>query len=378
MAAIKSNKTKKWIKSVFPICFRDCAISFGLLVCGFAICFGLQFISETDFHVPLIFVLVVLLISLLTDGYFFGLVASVLSVVAVNYAFTFPYFHFNFYLAGYPITFFCMFVVSVITCTLTSRARKVEQMRREAEKEKMRANLLRAISHDLRTPLTSIMGTLAAIEEETMLSKADRKKLLEDARGEAEWLINMMENLLSITRIGGDEAPKIHTEAQALEELMGEALVRFRKQYPAMKVKTAIPEELIMSNVDAMLIEQVIINLLVNAVIHAKGADMINLSLNREGEMARISVEDNGAGINRKAIAQLLEGKMQGAGMDSKGDSRRTMGIGLSVCQTIVKAHGGEMKAENREQGGAVISFTLPIAQTEEDENADTFQDFDY
>ena len=327
---------------------------------------------------PLIFVLVVLLISLLTDGYFFGLVASVLSVVAVNYAFTFPYFHFNFYLAGYPITFFCMFVVSVITCTLTSRARKVEQMRREAEKEKMRANLLRAISHDLRTPLTSIMGTLAAIEEETMLSKADRKKLLEDARGEAEWLINMMENLLSITRIGGDEAPKIHTEAQALEELMGEALVRFRKQYPAMKVKTAIPEELIMSNVDAMLIEQVIINLLVNAVIHAKGADMINLSLNREGEMARISVEDNGAGINRKAIAQLLEGKMQGAGMDSKGDSRRTMGIGLSVCQTIVKAHGGEMKAENREQGGAVISFTLPIAQTEEDENADTFQDFDY
>ena len=242
----------------------------------------------------------------------------------------------------------------------------------------MRANLLRAISHDLRTPLTSIMGTLAAVEEETMLSKEDRKKLLEDARGEAEWLINMMENLLSITRIGGNEAPQIHTEAQALEELMGEALARFRKQYPAMKVKTSIPEELIMSNVDAMLIEQVIINLLVNVVLHAGGADTIKLTLSREGGLARISVEDNGAGINRKAITQLLEGKMQGAGVDSKGDSRRTMGIGLSVCQTIVKAHGGEMKAENRNGGGAVISFTLPIVQTEEDENADTFQDIDY
>ena len=375
---MKNGKIKKRIKNIFPISVRDSAISLGLLICGFAVCFGLQLISETDFHVPLIFVLVVLLISLLTDGYFFGLVASILSVVAVNYAFTFPYFHFNFYLAGYPITFFCMFVVSVITCTLTSRARKVEQMRIEAEKEKMRANLLRAISHDLRTPLTSIMGTLAAVEEETMLSKEDRKKLLEDARGEAEWLINMMENLLSITRIGGNEAPQIHTEAQALEELMGEALARFRKQYPAMKVKTSIPEELIMSNVDAMLVEQVIINLLVNVVLHAGGADTIKLTLSREGGLARISVEDNGAGINQKAITQLLEGKMQGAGVDSKGDSRRTMGIGLSVCQTIVKAHGGEMKAENRNGGGAVISFTLPIVQTEEDENADTFQDIDY
>ena len=375
---MKNGKIKKWITNSFPISLRDSIISLGLLICGFAVCFVLQLISETDFHVPLIFVLVVLLISLLTDGYFFGLVASILSVVAVNYAFTFPYFHFNFYLAGYPITFFCMFVVSVITCTLTSRARKVEQMRIEAEKEKMRANLLRAISHDLRTPLTSIMGTLAAVEEETMLSKEDRKKLLEDARGEAEWLINMMENLLSITRIGGNEAPQIHTEAQALEELMGEALVRFRKQYPAMKVKTSIPEELIISNVDAMLVEQVIINLLVNVVLHAGGADTIKLNLSREGGLARISVEDNGAGINRKAITQLLEGKMQGAGVDSKGDSRRTMGIGLSVCQTIVKAHGGEMKAENRNGGGAVISFTLPIVQTEEDENADTFQDIDY
>ena len=112
-------------------------------------------------------------------------------------------------------------------------------------------------------------------------------------------------------------------------------------------------------------------------VLHAEGADTIKLNLTREGGLARITVEDNGAGINRKAIAQLHEGKMQGVGVDSKGDSRRTMGIGLSVCQTIVKAHGGEMKAENRD-GGAAISFTLPIVQTEEDENADTFQNIDY
>ncbi len=377
---MKSGKSKfiKWLRGAFPISVRDIAISVGLLVCGFAVCFALQPISETDFHVPLIFVLVVLLISLLTDGFFFGLVASVLSVVAVNYAFTFPYFHVNFYLAGYPITFFCMFIVSVITCTLTSRARKGEQMRMEAEKEKMRGNLLRAISHDLRTPLTSIVGTLAALEDETLLSGADRKHLLEDARSDAEWLINMMENLLSITRIGGNEAPRIHMEAQALEELMGEALARFRKQYPAMRVKTSIPDELIMSNVDAMLIEQVIINLLVNVMLHAEGADKIELTLSKEGEMARVSVDDNGKGISRKALAHIFEGKMLAPAEEKGGDSRKTMGIGLSVCRTIVEAHGGTMEAKNRKEGGASVSFTLPIVETEEDENADTLQDFDY
>ncbi len=372
------RKIKAWLRNVFPISLRDIGISVGLLASGFAVCFVLQPVSETDFHVPLIFVLVVLLISLLTDGYFFGLVASILSVFAVNYAFTFPYFHFNFYMAGYPITFFCMFVVSVITCTLTSRARTGEQMRMEAEMEKMRANLLRAISHDLRTPLTSIVGALGALEDETLLSRVDRKNLLQDARSEAEWLINMMENLLSITRIGGDEAPKIHTEAQALEELMGEALSRFRKQYPAMKVKTAIPDELIMCNVDAMLIEQVIINLLVNVMLHAEGADKIELTLSKEGEMARVSVDDNGRGISRKALAHIFEGKMLAPAEEKGGDSRRTMGIGLSVCRTIVEVHGGTMEAKNRKEGGASVSFTLPIVETEEDENADTLQDFDY
>ncbi|MBR5489953.1 MAG: PAS domain-containing sensor histidine kinase, partial [Oscillospiraceae bacterium] len=144
-----------FIRESFPISLRDALISLGILGCGVVLCFFLQFISDTDFHVPLIFVLAVLLVSLFTDGYFFGLIASVLSVFAVNFAFTYPYFHFNFSMTGYPLTFLCMFVVSVSTCTLMSRVRAGEQMRLEAEKEKMRANLLRAISHDFRTPLTS-------------------------------------------------------------------------------------------------------------------------------------------------------------------------------------------------------------------------------
>ncbi len=376
---MKTGKRKliDLLRGAFPLSLRDAAITLGLLACGFAICFGLQPISDTDFHVPLIFVLVVLLISLLTDGYLFGLLASVLSVVAVNYVFTFPYFHFNFYMTGYPLTFLCMFVVSVITCTLTSRVRKGELMRLEAEKEKMRANLLRAISHDLRTPLTSIMGALGVLgDEESRLSEKDRHGLITDAKNDAEWLINMMENLLSITRIGADDTPQIRTEPQALEEILGESLSRFRKQYPNMKVKTLIPDELIIASVDAMLIEQVIINLLVNVVLHGQGADWARLSLCRDGEFARISVEDNGVGISQRALGRLFEGQDLRSPDDRSEDSRRTMGIGLSVCRTIIKAHGGSMKAENRPEGGAIVSFTLPI--TKEDENGNTLQDIDY
>ncbi len=367
---------KEVLRSALRFSARDALITLALLGCGFAVCFCLQLISDTDFHVPLIFVLVVLLVSIFTDGYLFGLLSSALSVIAVNYVFTFPYFHFNFSMTGYPLTFFCMFVVSVVTCTLMKRVRRGELLRLEAEREKMRANLLRAISHDFRTPLTSIIGALGLLgDEKNSLSETDRSRLIADAQSDAEWLINMMENILSITRIGDGTAPKIHTEVQAVEEVMGEALARFRKQYPDLKVKTSIPDELIMASIDAMLIEQVIINLLVNVAIHGQNATWAHLSLSREGELARVSVEDNGSGISQRALAQLHEGRVIHSPESRREDSRRTMGIGLSVCRTIICAHGGSMSAENRPEGGAKLSFTLPIIK--EDIYGNSFQDID-
>lgn len=367
---------RKFFRASFPFSWRDTMVTLGLMGVGFIVCSVLQLISDTDFHVPLIFVLVVLMVSMSTDGYLFGLLASVVSVIGVNFVFTYPYFHINFYMTGYPLTFVCMFVVSIITCTLMSRVRKGEQARMEAEREKMRANLLRAISHDFRTPLTSIIGALGALsEDEDRLTEKDRRTLICDAKSDAEWLINIMENILSITRIGADSAPKIHTEPQALEEVVGEALVRFKKQYPSLPVKTETPVELLIAPIDAMLIEQVIINLLINVVLHSKEADWARLSLGKEGGMARISVEDNGAGISQHALAHLFDGQNIHSPDDRSEDSRRTMGIGLSVCRTIIKAHGGTMSAENRPEGGAKLSFTLPLM--EEDTNGDTFQDTD-
>lgn len=160
----------------------------------------LQMADTSDGFASPVFVLAVLLISRLTTGYLYGLIAAVSGVVCVNFIFTYPYWAVNFTIAGYPLTFFTFLMVSVITCTLTTQARQQERLRSENEKEKMRANLLRSVSHDIRTPLTSIVGSTSAVLENPGLSVEERQELLEDARDEAQWLIRVVENLLSITR----------------------------------------------------------------------------------------------------------------------------------------------------------------------------------
>ena len=227
----------------------------------------------------------------------------------------------------------------------------------------MRANLLRAISHDLRTPLTSIVGALNAVtENDALLDAKERTVLLCDAKKDAEWLINMVENLLSITRMEGDGAPKLHKEDQLVEEVLGEAVSRFHKQYPALNVELLVPDEVLFVPMDAMLIEQVIMNLLINVEIHAKDATKAVLSAWRDDAYIIIKVEDDGCSFDPNVLTCLFDGRV-GGHSPAGSDSVRTMGIGLSVCKTIVAAHGGTMAARNGPQGGASLTFTLPMKE---------------
>lgn len=361
------KKLKYKLGKVFPFTGKDILTT--ILILGFAavLCAILKAISSTDSHVPLIFVLAVLLISLLTNGYAFGLLASVIAVFGVNYAFTYPYFQFNFSMTGYPLTFICSFAVSIITCTLTSRVRQSEQIRIEGEREKMRANLLRAISHDFRTPLTSIIGSINVVmEDEGSLTKTEKHALLSDAKSDAEWLINMVENLLSITRIGSGSGTDIHKESQAVEEIVGEAVVKFRRQYPNFNLEVRIPDELLMVPMDATLIEQVIINLLINAVIHGESATTASLSVSREKGYAVFRVEDNGVGISKDILPYLFEKVIVRSPNEHSDDATRNMGIGLTVCNAIVTSHGGYMSAKNLRPNGASVSFSLPLSKEDD------------
>lgn len=360
------EKQKASLKQFFPFLLKDCITSTLIFMCAVCVCVLLQDKESSAGFASPVFVLAVLLISRFTTGYLFGLIASVLGVICVNYVFTYPFLEFNFSLSGYPLSFLALLAVSVITSALTSQTKQREQLRAEQErlrleneKEKMRANLLRSVSHDIRTPLTSIVGATSTILENPGLSDDDRIMLLQDVRSDAQWLIQVVENLLSITRIGNDSAT-LQTQDEAAEEIVGEAVRKFRKRYPDLSVSVQVPDEILFVPMDPILIEQVLANLMENAVIHGEKTTALALKVERQGEWAVFSVRDNGVGIPEEELPRLFDGTLK-HNETSVGDGKRNMGIGLSVCKAIVRAHQGEMSACNREEG-AEFSFRLPLS----------------
>ena len=340
--------------------WRDLGISVGILMLSFFAGLFLQQLCHSQSPVSMVFVLAVFLISLLTSGYLWGVLASLTSVLIVNYVFTFPYFAFDFLTTANLISDLVMLAVAVITGTLTTQIKQQERIKAENEKEKMRGNLLRAISHDLRTPLTTIYGSCSAIMENyDSLDREQQMTLLGRMREDADNLIRMVENLLSVTRVNGDDVRVNKTET-VLEELIDAVLLKFHRRHPEQQVHVSIPEEFISIPMDAMLIEQVVINLLENTVFHAKGMTELSLEVCVRGGDAVFSVLDNGCGIPKDRMGDLFSGQLYTRSTPTDA-GRNSMGIGLPVCAAIIKAHGGEIWAENRETGGACFRFRLEM-----------------
>lgn len=343
---------------LFPFTFRDFFIFIGIFACAIELCILLRIADSSDGFASPVFVLAVLLISRFTNGYLFGTLAAILSVIGINYIFTYPYWEFNFTLSGYPLTFLTMFGVSIVTCTMTTKIKQQEQLRVEGEKEKMRANLLRAISHDLRTPLTGIIGASSTyLENGAFLSEADRQRLVQTIYDDSNWLLHMVENLLTVTRIRQTDA-HVAKSLEPLEEVVSEAVSRFKKRLPDARVSVSIPADFIMVPMDATLIEQVIINLLENGVYHSGSTKPLELTVSTEDQQAVFRVRDHGHGIREDLLPHIFDGYADTP--TSSGDSRKGMGIGLSICKTIIMAHDGSIWAENLPDG-AMFTFTLPL-----------------
>ena len=322
----------------------------------------LQNLFDTRTLTPMIFVLGVFLVSWRTQGYFWGIAASLISVLAVNYAFTYPYWVFDLISPECIASAVVMLIVATMTGTLTTRLKKQEKVKAEAETERMRGNLLRAVSHDLRTPLTAIYGACSAMMENyDTFSREKHLKMLAGVSADAQWLVRMVENLLSITRIDAGDV-ELKKQDTVLEELVDALLVKFRKHYPGQKVQVSLPEEFLLIPMDAILIEQVLMNLLENAVFHAKGMKNLWLRVERNQHLVIFRVEDDGEGIPEDRLPRLFTTHLGG---DTPSDSSRSsMGIGLSVCSTIVKAHGSRIYAQNRPEGGACFYFALELEDT--------------
>jgi len=328
------------------------------LVCAFGLSLLFQYIFDVQEHITTVFVFAVFLISLFTEGYLYGVCAAFLGTVAVNYAFTFPYFSLNFTIPVNLISGIIMIAIAVLTSALTTKLKQHEATKAESEKERMRANLLRAVSHDLRTPLTTIYGSSTTLlENGAGMTKDQKLKIVTGIKEDSEWLVRMVENLLSFTRIDSGQV-KIIKIPTVLEELIDSVILKFRKRYPNQSVEIEIPDNVIIIPMDAILIEQVIVNILENAVQHAKGMTLLTLQVFTLGSKAIFEIKDNGCGISPKRMETLFTGYY--AQESELADSqKKNAGIGLSVCATIIKAHGGSIKAENAKTGGAVFRFSL-------------------
>lgn len=347
---------RKQIYSVFFTIVALCA--------AFAIDLILEYYFQADSLVPAVFTLAVFLISLFTDGIYFGIAASLLSVLALNFAFRYPYFAFNFSIAENIISAIIMLIITVVSCILSSKLKQQEKIKAETSREKMRANLLRAVSHDLRTPLTTIYGSSSTIVAKyDHLTKEQIIQLAEGITEDSQWLMGMVENLLSVTRIDNDGV-KIKKTSVVLEELIDTVLMRFKKRYPQQDIMVDIPDDFVSIPMDAVLIEQVIVNILENAVQHATGMTELRLKVFVVGSKAIFEISDNGCGIDKERLPRIFSGYFENneAPVDYQ---KRSMSIGLSVCASIIKAHDGSITAENRKEGGCCFRFALDMEDEE-------------
>lgn len=344
--------------------WKDVGITFGILFAATVIAFLYDRMTGQIINVIMFYTLALLLISRMTEGYLPGIMAGMIAVVCVNFLFTYPYWQLNFLLDGYPITFFCMMVVSVVTSASTSHMKKQaevlaerEKLLADAEKEKMRANLLRAVSHDLRTPLTGIIGASSSwLENEEQLTDDEKRELVSHIRVDANWLLNMVENLLMVTRIRNGSASVVKS-LEPVEEVMSEAVYRLKKRIPDADIRVLLPDEFMMIPMDAMLIEQVLVNLMENAIYHAASSAPVECRAEAGPDSVTFYVTDQGVGIAEDKLETIFDGVSQTENISA--DGHKGMGIGLSICKTIITAHGGEIHAENLERG-ARFSFTLP------------------
>ncbi len=359
-SAMKNDKGKKQREKIIQISWHDTWVTALLLIIATVLSIAVWYWERNDVLPALIYVLSVMFIARRTSGYFYGALSSVIAMFVVNFAFMHPYHTIHSSFTSYPVVFLTMLLISIVAGAATSMEKRLETSHLENEKGKMRANLLRSVSHDIRTPLTAIAGeTSALLEYEDQIPPEKRRQMLYSIHEDANHLIQMVENLLSVTRIG-DHRVLIHKDLEMIEEIFEATVTRFKKQFPGIRIRQTLPEESLAVPMDGILISQVLYNLLHNAVIHGKTTTHILLSATVAKETVIIRVADNGDGISAEILPFIPDRYMEYRTSDTAEQAHRNMGIGLSACSSIIQAHGGTLTAANREEGGAVFTFTLP------------------
>ena len=281
-----------------------------------------------------------------------------------------------------------MLIPALIVCAMTARLKKAAieaQMREQKtkelfeinarlEKEKgameletakagIRSSILLSVSHDLRTPLTAISGSASTIlaEGEKGCSK-ENLRLVQDIKSDAEWMAVMVENILLVTKLQ-DSGKPLKKTTEILEEIIGSSVLKCKRRFPEARIELQLPEEILLVSMDSLLIQQVLLNLLENAVRHSDSKKPIQIRAERNAEEVIIYVRDYGKGLPASILEQIQ--RDHPVMVERRGDSSRGMGIGLSVCQSILKAHQSTLQAVLPEDGGTEFFFRLELVNEE-------------
>jgi len=284
-----------------------------------------------------------------------SLVAATLSVLAFDFFFIPPYYTFLVTEKRYVLTFAIMLAVSLFTSRLSQRVTTEER----------RSSLLSALSHDLRTPLAAITGAATTLRDESAaIDSTQRREMLDTICEEAERLERLVRNLLDMTRLESG-ALAVKRQWLPLEEIVGSALTRLESQLEGRPVRTDLPADLPLVSVDAVLLEQVFVNLLENAAKYTPPGSAIEIVARAGDGAVAIDVADRGPGITSGDESRLFEKFFRGRNTGNTGwTGSAGAGLGLAICRGVISAHGGTIAAANRPGGGAAFRMVLPIVGT--------------
>lgn len=344
----------------------DTLITVGTFIVSTGLCFALEGLDMEDLNYIIIYVLGILFTAVFTNGALYSSVLSVISVLAYNFFFTEPRFALRLSDRMYIFTFMLMFVVGISVSLITSELKhkmarineldvEKEKLKSEAEREKLKATLLRSISHDLRTPLTTIKNGAELLVENPDMDKRDRDEILDDISSKSMWMIGLVENLLSLTRIDSEKLT-VKKSPEALEEVIPQAVRNVDGIIGNRKIHYDMPEELLLIPMDVTLIIQAISNVLTNAVRHTKDDGNIWIKVWSTGSDAVFRFTNDGAPISEKDLPHIFE-------MYYTSGDRGGFGVGLAICELIVTAHGGKIRAENTEDNKVSFEFNLPVKE---------------
>lgn len=337
-----------------------------IMVIATAISTLLDFYGVHESNLIMIYILAVIIIAIFSNHYAYNIVSPFVVVILFNFFFTEPRLTLSTYDPQYPLTFLIMITISMIASTLTLRLKTQTEISERILKEKqaveikahsenLRSNILKSISHDLRTPLTSINGCLETLIETKNLDKATRIQLLKDAQDDTNWMIRLIENILNISKIQ-DNRLFLKRQEETLDDIVSEAMKRINKMKEHRTIKVTLPKDVVTVDVDIHLITQVFINLLENAINHTEIDGTINVRIDNTSEYVLFAIEDDGPGIKALDQPHIFE-----LFYTAKNDGARGIGLGLSICKAIVEAHKGKIDVEKSTLGGARFKFMLPI-----------------